>query len=238
MTPRDSSPLGFRRTRRFLAAPGVLFLALIGPAAIPAWADMDDNPSYLKDWTERDKGSGWNFSPAFNGGYTSLLHGYKGYKNLGNAGLDLYMRPPVPQFPRWYNHMIFRLSADYFPLQVPSQVVGITEDIYALTGTALWRFSNASEAEHNQWIPFLGAGVGVYWDSVTVDTLATGKVKDAEQYLGVTGALGVMLPTWGPIRIIPEIRYHTLREAGRYWASHMTYQIGAALWFPAKVSEQ
>ncbi|HMU96988.1 MAG TPA: hypothetical protein PKA08_09435, partial [Elusimicrobiota bacterium] len=71
MTPRDSSPLGFRRTGRFLAAPGVLLLALMGASAVPVRAEMDDNPSYLKDWVERDKGSGWNFSPALNGGYTS-----------------------------------------------------------------------------------------------------------------------------------------------------------------------
>lgn len=239
MTPRDSFAVGLRRTRRFAVAPGTLFLlAFLGSAAAPARADVDDDTNYVKEWSERDRGSGWNFSPALNGGYTSMLHGYNGYKNLGNAGVDLYMRPPEPQFPRWYHHMIFRLSGDYFPLQVPSQVAGITEDIYSLNGTALWRFSNFGQSEHNQWIPYLGAGVGVYWDSVTVDTLATGKVKNAEQYLGVTGSVGVMLPTVGPIRLIPEIRYHTFREAGKYWASHMTYQIGAAIWFPAKVSEQ
>lgn len=240
MTSRESFAAGLRRTCRLAAAaPGVaVLLALVTLVAVPARAELDDNVDYMNDWAERDRGSGWNFSPALNGGYTSLLHGYKGYKNLGNAGLDLYMRPPEPQFPRWYNHMIFRLSADYFPLQVPSQVVGITEDLYSLNGTALWRFSNFGQSEHNQWIPYLGAGVGVYLDSVTVDTLATGKVKTTEQYLGVTGSAGVMLPAIGPIRLVPEIRYHTFRQAGNYWASHLTYQVGAAIWFPAKVIEQ
>lgn len=239
MTSHEPTPRFLHGTRR--AAP-VLARALLAAAlalspALGRAAD-EDKLDYLEEWSERDRGTGWNISPALNGGYTQLIKGYEDYTNLGNAGIDLYMRPPVPQFPKWHSRMMFRLSVDYFPLQVPDDVVGITHDLYSLNGTVLWRFMDMSQAEHHQWVPFVGGGVGMYLDRITLEMPASGKISGTKRYLGGTASVGVQIPCIGSIRLVPELRYHAILEPDNFWAQHVTYQLGAALWFPAKVKEQ
>lgn len=218
-----------------------LFLGLLGVSTLskPLLADDSfDDTDYIAMMDEKDKGVGWNVSPGISGGYTVPLHGYPEYPNSYNGALDVYFRPPVPQFPTWATRMAFRLSGEYFALEVPKEVKGVTEDLYGLTGTVLYRFVNfAGEGEDKKFVPFVGGGFGVYYDRMSIDHPATGKKTGSNAYIGYTGSAGLMLPVFGNFRIIPEVRYHALDQWKVYWASHMTYQLGLVYWLPAKASE-
>jgi hypothetical protein len=235
-------PIHRGRFRTFAACVGVFLACATGPHRLHALVESDnekleypteDHVDYVGLWDDREKGGSYSFSPGINGGYTDLLRGYPDYENLGNLGLDLYMRPPPPLEARWTQHMMFRLSADYFPLQVPNYVYNTTEDLFSLNGTVLWRFTDFAGKETEKWIPFLGLGAGLYWDSTRVNTPASGKVHGTEMYLGANGAAGVFLPCFGNWRLVPEIRYHAIRQLENYWASHISYQIGLVYWLPA-----
>ncbi len=224
------------RTRRWallVILPGLLFVS----NSLRALESFDDT-DYIEFLKEREEGVGWNISPGISGGYTIPLHGYQNYENSYNGALDIYFRPPVPQFPRWTTRMAFRLSGEYFALEVPEEVKGVTQDLYGLTGTVLFRFVNFSGAdETKKFIPFVGGGLGYYWDRLTIDHPATGKKTGSNGYLGFNGSGGLMLPALGHFRLIPEVRFHTLDQWKGYWASHMTYQLGLVYWIPARESE-
>lgn len=216
-----------------------LLLPLLGIFATPVHADDSfDDANYVKMLDERDRGVGWNVSPGVSAGYTIPLHGYPNYLNSYNGALDIYFRPPVPQFPDWTTRLAFRLSGEYFALEVPKEVKGVTEDLYGFTGTVLYRFVNfAGQQENEKFVPFMGGGVGYYWDRITIDHPATGKKTGSNGYFGYTGSAGLMLPAFGNFRLIPEVRYHALDQWKVYWASHMTYQLALVYWIPAKESE-
>lgn len=218
-----------------------LFLGLLGLSRIPQplrAAESFDDTDYIKLTDDRDQGVGWNISPGVSGGYTLPMHGYPEYPNSYNGALDIYFRPPVPQFPTWTTRLAFRLSGEYFALEVPKEVKGVTEDLYGLTGTVIYRFVNfKGQPEDKRFVPFFGGGFGVYWDRTMIDHPATGKTSGVSTYIGYTGSAGLMLPAFGNLRIIPEVRYHALDQWKVFWASHMTYQIGLVYWLPAKASE-
>ena len=130
------------------------------------------------------------------------------------------------------------MSGEYFALEVPKDVKGVTEDLYGLTGTVIYRFVDfKGKTEDKRFVPFFGGGFGVYWDRTMIDHPATGKKSGVSTYIGYTGSAGLMLPAFGNLRIIPEVRYHALDQWKVYWASHMTYQLGLVYWLPAKASE-
>lgn len=180
--------------------------------------------------------TGWSFSPAINGGYNNLLDGYDGYDNLGNLGLDLYMQPgPVDErdsMNSWRNTMLFRLSVDWFPLQVPDGVYGLKEDIYSLNGSFLYAFRKNQAFDPTAWRPFLGAGIGYYRDIVELDTPATGKITGKDNHFGFNFNAGLFYPfSLGslPLCWIPEVRYHRIKYVDEY-SGNITYQLGLAYW--------
>jgi hypothetical protein len=176
----------------------------------------------------------WRMVPGVNAGYNQLLSGYDDYSNLGNVGLDLYFKAarPVNRTARFTDHLIYRLSIDYFPLQVPEEINGVTEDIYAVSINMLYRFQDLRYRERDiGWIPFVGFGFGYYLDRLTLDTPASGKKTGTHTMVGGSVSLGAFSPlVFGDtIRLAPEIRLHALK-APDMWATNMTYQVAATLW--------
>ena len=222
-------------------AMSFLLLGLLGLPLFytPLHADDSfDDTDYVAMMDEKDKGIGWNISPGFNGGYTDVGTGYQGYENLGNGGIDIYFRPPIPQFPnKWDDRMVFRLSFDYFPLQVPDDVYYTTEDLYTLSGTVLYRLTSFSGTpEHKRFVPFLGAGPALEWDHVSVKSPALNE-EGKYLHLGLTASAGIMLPTIAGVRLIPEVRYFTMKEPDKLWTSHVSYNLGLSYWIPANQEE-
>ncbi|MBL0059623.1 MAG: hypothetical protein IPP35_11080 [Elusimicrobia bacterium] len=237
--PQDSvsTVLPFARGRTALVLLGLLgvTLAFFSP---PARADDGfDDVDYSKVLAERDKGVGWNMAFGLTGGYTDVLTGYKDYTNLGNIGVDTYFRPPVPQFPKWYNRLVFRFSADYFPLQVPETIPYTKEDLFTLSATIVIRAMKFSGApEHTLWIPFIAVGPAVGWDRITVNHPAV-QASGSFLHLGYSASGGIMLPTLGGFRLIPEVRYQSMKEPDQYWTSHISYMMAITYWPPANVEE-
>jgi hypothetical protein len=181
---------------------------------------------------------GGTFHPESAGGLTIPLDGYKNYDNSPNASLDVYFRPPVPQFPEWSDRMMFRLSGEYFPLEVPSEVKGVVEDLYALTGTVLFRIMRMDGTpENKRWIPYIGGGAGVFWDRIKLDYPGMSSTDSVDTFFGLTGSVGILLPAIGPIRMVPEVRYYSFKRSNGIWANHMSYQIGLVYWLPSKMEE-
>ncbi len=196
-------------------------------------ASTEEDPDYSRFYNDEDR-IPWLFLLTVNGGYNQLLKGYKGYDNLGNAGIDLYMRPGRlrVEAPGWKEHLMFRLSADYFPLQVPEGVYGLTEDMYGISGALLFKAFTLSRPESDQWVPFLGIGVGHYLDRVTLDTPASGKIAGTHNHFGANASLGLFTPVFfGRLHLIPEIRFHTLKIPDDSWSMNLTYQAGLAFQF-------
>jgi hypothetical protein len=221
---------GLHATSRCRLSTRAALLLLVFSGACP--------PAFLFAYDDKygsvvygDEGPRWDVFPAANIGYNQLLKGYQGYENLGNAGVDLYVlrRPPEVEEPKGSDRLGFRISADYFPLQVPEGVYNTTEDIFSLNAAVLYRFYSLYRPEQTQYIPFVGIGAGAYRDVVTVDTPASGKVSGTHSYLGFSGSLGVFLPVMGAVRFAPEIRLHALRIPDNGLALNMTYQVAASL---------
>lgn len=244
-TPLTSKPLfgildAMKMRGGFSFRPGLsLFLfflpLLLSPAAGRAETigeDEADHSTYFKE-----TGPSWIISPGINGGYNKLVRGYKDYEDLGNAGVDIYFRPPqsAVETPNWTNRMMFRLSGDWFPLQLPPGPRGLTEDVFSLNGTVVYKIQSFARAESKQWTPFLGLGFGGYWDRVSLDTPASGKITGTHFYWGINADAGFMLPAVFGVRLVPEVRYHTAKTPNNYYVANMTYQMGAVLWFDPKV---
>lgn len=182
---------------------------------------------------EIDKKSHYTVVPALNVGYNKLLKGYDGYKNLGNAGADLYIHNPqekVGDFD-WSDHFAFRFSFDYFPLQVPEGVNGVTEDIFAYSGAVIYKFFRKGDL-NPRWIPMLGVGAGLYEDRITLDTKATGKVTGKQKLFGENASLALVTPEVKlliPVRFIPEVRYHRIKNV-RDNSTNITFQLAISYW--------
>ncbi|MBL8023401.1 MAG: hypothetical protein JNK54_03860 [Elusimicrobia bacterium] len=199
--------------------------------------DSFDDTDYMAVLEERERGVGWNLAIGPTGGHTTLLGGYKDYGNLGNVGLDIYFRPPVPQFPRWYDRLLFRLSGSYYPLEVPPYVAYTTEDLYSVNATVIFRLMGFyGTPEHKRLIPFIGAGPALQWDRVSIKHPAV-QESGANMHLGFSATGGFMLPTVAGFRLIPEVRYQAVREPDQYWTSHISYMLALTYWPPANVVE-
>jgi hypothetical protein len=198
--------------------------------AAPAFADEEEFD--YKNYFKGERATRWIIAPGFNGGITKMNNGYDGYDDLGHAGFDVYFNPPRPLYepPTWRNRLYWRLSADYFPLQVPEGVYGVTEDIYSINNAVGFKFLSFNRREEKQIVPFVAGGFGVYWDRIELDTPASGKVTGMHNYFGVNASAGFFLPSLWNIRLVPEIRWHGMRTTGNYWATHYTFQGSLVLW--------
>lgn len=223
------------RSRRWALAvtlPGLLFIST------PLFAiDSFDDTDYIEMLKERERGVGWNMAFGPSGGATKMLNGYQGYEDKGNVGIDLYFRPPVPQFPNWTDRLLFRFSADYFPLQVPKTVYYTKEDLYSISGTVICRImSFNNKPENKRFIPFLGAGPALQWDRISTNHPAV-DTSGTFLYLGYSASGGFMLPTVAGLRLIPEVRYQSFKEPNHFWTSHISYMVSLTYWPPANVEE-
>lgn len=175
--------------------------------------------------------------PEAHAGYNQLVRGYKGYKNLGNAGVDVYMTlsDNTDREPSWRDNFVLRLSADYFPMQVPAGVYNLTEDMYSVNASFLYRFQDYYKITEDAWVPFLGAGFGEYFDRIKLDTPATGTVTGTHTSFGFNLSLGFNSPRlMGSWRLTPEVRIHAIRAPDNYYAVNTAYQLGLSARFGGK----
>lgn len=229
-----------RRAARRSSLAALAFLGLFAAAPARAFDDFGD-ADYTKKWEESETSPSWIVSPALYGGFLDPLDNYPKFENFISGGLDLYIRPPLPQFPRWADKLMGRISLNYFPLKVPKEARGVMEDIYSVDFSVLYRLTKfTGRPESSRWVPFLGGGVGIYQDEIRTNhpaLSAYGELKSRETYMGLNASGGFMLPCLGKIRLVPEVRYHALKVEHGDWATHISYQLGLAYWIPDRIEE-
>lgn len=205
--------------------------ALVAAVALPP-LHAKNNDMDFDDYFEISKNP-WTFAIGGNGGLNKLGNGYEGYDDMPHGGADFYIRPPRPQHedPTFKDKFMLRFSADYFPLQVPEGVYGLTEDIYALSMSVIVRLRDMGRPDHQMWVPFLGLGAGFYRDQIELDTPASGKISDSHNYFGLNFSGGFFFPEVLGIRFAPEVRYHMLRTPGNFSATNICYMMGASIRF-------
>jgi hypothetical protein len=115
------------RTRRASRRPSLAalaFLAAFAAAPLRAFDDDFGDTDYTKKWEEAETGPSWIFTPAVYGGYLDPLDKYPRFENFVSGGLDIYVRPPVAQFPNWADKLVGRISFNYFPWKCPKRCAG------------------------------------------------------------------------------------------------------------------
>jgi hypothetical protein len=193
----------------------------------PLAADQFDPSDYFAKREGRGRGWAVGVSPSL--GYNQLIKGYKGYSNLGSAGIDLWVRPVRPRVeaPSFRYNFLFRLSAEYLPMKVPDGNYGLQEDMFDATASVLYRLRSFAGPEADHWIPFTGLGGGVYSDWTRLDTPASGKISGMHHYSGAVFSLGAFSPRWRNIfQFVPEVRFHMLRIPDSKWSMNLVYQAG------------
>jgi hypothetical protein len=183
---------------------------------------------------ERDASARFRVALGAYAGWVRPGHGYPRYEDYGDAGVDFYLRPPVSDEPSLKNHYLIRLSADYVPLSLPPTANGITQELYSVNAAYVYYFARLNRPTAEVWAPFLGAGAGLYFDHISLDTPASGKVGSTDNHFGYHLSLGYFSPRFkNRWRLVPELRWHLIRYPSSYTATHLSVQVGL-LWWPGE----
>lgn len=155
------------------------------------------------------------------GGYMGmnyLLDGYDKYDNTVSGGLSVNMgiaeRNKNPKYT-------FRFTYEYMPLIMPDGPYGMTDSITAATLDFLYSLDTQSNLSI-----YAGPGIGYYFETVTMDTPASGYLEHTYRFMGVNISLGLAYYLFRNVVFLPEVRFHMIREPGSYWAKNIVYQLG------------
>jgi len=153
------------------------------------------------------------------GGMNFLSKGYDQHKKsdyMGGGEIDLGLAEPrrTPQFR-------LRLNFDYLPLAIEDGPYGLSESMKALT---VGFYYNPRPEQDLSF--FVGPGVGYYFDTVAVNSPATGIKSNTYNFLGVNFFGGARWRLSDALWLVPELRFHLVREPGNFWATNYDLQIG------------
>ncbi len=157
------------------------------------------------------------------GGYlgrNQLLAGYKDYKDNFSGHLEVRMgiaksrkRPDI----------IIGLNYDYMPMILPDGIYGMSERIASLNLNAYYVFYAQRRINF-----FAGPGFGYYFDLLSMDTPASGKIEHQYSFIGFNLVLGGQYYINKSISLIPILKYHQIREPGSFGAKHLVLQVGCS----------
>lgn len=200
---------------------GLVIITLLCSSLAPQLALAEEESMIEEAMAETTKKSSGKMLVFSGGGYLGenvLLDGYKHYKNNFSGQLELRLgladtaaRPDI----------IFSLNYDYLPLIMPDGLYGMSETISSLNIGAMYCFDAQSKVNF-----FIGPGLGYYFDTISMDTPASGKLEHEYSFLGANITAGMQVYYKDKFIIIPEIRYHLINEPGSFWATNMTFQVG------------
>lgn len=210
----------------------ILFLFLIS-FAIPS-------PLYAQ-WWSIGKGKKGDLRYGVGGvlGYNKLLKGYMDYKDTGFGGVEVkffreYLYQPSP--------LTHKISLECFPLIVTEGTYGLSERMYDFSFNTQYNFSKKralnlgkqQTAKTRNYKPFMGVGLGLYLDRITLETPVSGKLSENNFYFGfnISGGLEYKINRFWSIS--PEIRMHFVIEPGGFLARHITFHTGLMYYFPTK----
>lgn len=155
------------------------------------------------------------------GGYMGmnyLLDGYDQYDNNLNGGVFLSMGIADQNKNPKYT---FRFTYECMPLIMPDGPYNMTDSITATTLDFLYSLDTRSNLSI-----YAGPGVGYYFDTVTMDTPASGYLEHVYCFMGMNISVGLTYYLFEKVVFLPEVRFHMIREPGSYWAKNIVYQLG------------
>jgi hypothetical protein len=152
-------------------------------------------------------------------GMNSLSRGYEQHKKSGYMGggeIELGLADPrrVPTYR-------LRLNFDYMPLAIEDGPYGLSESLNALTVGFSYNYRPEQDLSY-----FAGPAIGYYFDTVSVNSPATGIKSNTYSFLGLNFFGGVRWRLGDTLYLVPELRYHLVREPGAFWATNYDLQIG------------
>jgi hypothetical protein len=179
-------------------------------------------------WYSGDVGAGdrdTNLYLSANAGINSPQKGFDNYKNYLYAGADLYFIPEgdlaALEGYNWRDNFFYRASFDYILLDVPDGTNGTSEDLFALSFDLLYSVYKGEKTGL-----FIGIGIGGYYDFVSVDTPATGKVSASYFNLGYRPCVAFPIRVGRDTELVPEARFHNIFYSSGYYPSLVTYHLG------------
>lgn len=160
------------------------------------------------------------------GGYNYLLSGYRDYTNNYTLGAELRFRMIFED--KKIGLFGFYVSIDESPMIVPSGTYGVQEDIINLNFGATFGLFPQSVIN-----PYIGFGVGLYFDWLRYDTPATGALSSFHTFLGIDPRAGIELGISNSIKFAPELRVHLIFTPAKqsYVTSHASALGGLLIYF-------
>ncbi|OGF47404.1 MAG: hypothetical protein A2452_02665 [Candidatus Firestonebacteria bacterium RIFOXYC2_FULL_39_67] len=156
------------------------------------------------------------------GGLSKLLTGYDSYVRRNYyGGLQVHLRPYEKNKP---SDLSFGFAFDEIPLSLPEGTYGQTEDIASLTG-----YLHYNPFPVFIFHPYVGLGLGGYFDYITVDTPASGYMSSMYFFMGFNINAGAEWRINDFITLFGEVKYHFLWEPGKggmFLANHLSVQGG------------
>lgn len=202
-----------------------VFLIMLGSSATQlAGISLAEDPESVVDEIVPEKisnktGKMLVFSGGGYAGENFLIDGYKKYKN--NFSGNMEFRIGIANAAAKPN-MIVAVNYDYMPLIMPDGLYGMSEKITSFNAGFLYCFDAQNTIDL-----FIGPGAGFYYDLITLDTPASGKLEHEYSFFGYNVTAGINYYVSDNLVLIPEIRYHLIREPGNFYATNMVFQIGA-----------
>ncbi|MDD5354249.1 MAG: hypothetical protein PHF95_03590, partial [bacterium] len=151
-------------------------------------------------------------------GRNMLLAGYKDYQD--NYSGHLEMRMGIAK-NRKQPDILLSLNYDYMPMILPDGLYGMSERIASLNLNAYYVFYAQRKMNF-----FVGPGFGYYFDLLSMDTPASGKIEHQYSFIGFNLGAGGQYYIDKSFTLIPMLRYHLIKEPGSFYAKHLVFQIG------------
>lgn len=153
--------------------------------------------------------------------YNTPKRGYRGYVDNANFSINLDIVREL-NFER--ERINYRVAFDYLMLNVPEDTYGVTEDLFGLTGAFLYIVSIKSRT----FYPFAGVGLGLYFNSVRLDTELVESSR-FNTYFGGNLSLGLEINLLRSVVLIPEIKGHGMFVSGFNLSTNLGYYLNLAL---------
>ncbi|MFH1825106.1 MAG: hypothetical protein ABH873_07795 [Candidatus Firestonebacteria bacterium] len=158
------------------------------------------------------------------GGYNLLLNGYSSYGNnnitgAGNIKIRLLDDKGI-------TNLMFGGAVEFFPLVTPEGTYGTSEDVFTVNlffdyGFLPGEFIN----------PYLGGGIGGYFDTVKFETPMSGTLSNTYFSFGLNARAGAEISIISNLCLVPEVKAHFIMGPKFFFAINVSFGGGAVFYF-------
>ncbi|MDD5131363.1 MAG: hypothetical protein PHH44_01755 [bacterium] len=200
----------------------ILAITLAVSWLLPRFLMAEEEALIREELNERGKSGAKRHMLIFSGGgylgRNKLLAGYEDYTDNYSGHLEVRMGlAAVKERP----DIVISLNYDFMPLILPDGIYGMSENIISINLNAYYVFYAQRKLNF-----FAGPGIGYYFDTLTMDTPASGKLEHQYRFVGYNLGVGAQYYLDKFITLIPLLKYHQINEPGSFKAKHLVFQVG------------